>query len=133
MCFPLIQGYTIGVVKGSLPTTQFSSLTSHFIMNTIYTLKFAEGYSRLPYAGEVVNTNKSLGWGTDPTETKTLVTYTPTENAGEFLFFTVTIKRTMKPSTFQGKTPYEVVRVLNSGYTNVSPGMKSQEVLSQFM
>jgi len=83
--------------------------------------------------GEVVNTNKSLGWSSDLTETKTLVTYTPTENTGEFLFFSVLITRTDKDSTFQGKTPYEVVEVLNSGYTQVSPGMKSQDVLSQFI
>ena len=102
-------------------------------MNTIYTLKFDHGYSRLPYVGEVVNTNKSLGWSSDPTETKTLVTYTPTDNKGEFLFFTVVITRTDKDSTFQGKTPYEVVKVLKSGYTKVSPGMKSQDVLSQFI
>ena len=102
-------------------------------MNTIYTLKFDEGFTRLPYVGEVVNTNKSLGWSSDLSETKTLVTYTPTENKGEFLFFSVVIQRTDKDSTFQGKTPYEVVEVLKSGYTQVSPGMKSQEVLSQFI
>ena len=102
-------------------------------MNTIYTLKFDKGYARLPYVGEVVNTNKSLGWSSDLSETKTLVTYTPTDIKGEFLFFSVVIKRTDKPSTFENKTPYEVVEVLNSGYTKVSPGMKSQEVLAQFI
>lgn len=102
-------------------------------MNTIYTLKFDEGYSRLPFVGEVVNTNKSLGWSTDLSETKTLVTYTPTNNKGEFLFFSVVITRTDKDSTFYGKTPYEVVQVIKSGYTQVSPGMKSQEVLTQFI
>ena len=102
-------------------------------MNTIYTLKFDQGYSRLPFVGEVINTNKSLGWSDDKDQIKTIVTYTHTDNKGEYLFFTVDIKRTDKPSTFENKTPYEVVNVINSGYTQVSPGMKSQDVLQQFV
>ena len=102
-------------------------------MNTVYTLRFDKGYNRLPMCGEVINTNKSLGWSSDLNETKSVVTYTTTENKGEYLFFTVEVKRTDKDSTFEGKTPYEVVKVINTGYTTVSPGMKSQEVLSQFM
>ena len=101
--------------------------------NTIYTLKFEDGFTRLPFSGEVINTDKSLGWSEDLTETKTMVTYTSTDLVGEFMFFTVLITRTEKDSTYQGKTPYEVVRVLNQGYTQVSPGMKSQEVLNQFV
>ena len=98
----------------------------------LYTLKFENGYNRLPYSGEVINTNKSLGWGQDPSETKVIVTYTSTQNQGEYLFFTVEVTRTHKDSTYQGKTPYEVVNLINSGYTSVCPGMKDQETLSQF-
>ena len=104
---------------------------------TIYThrIDWSVDNNRLPYVGESVTLSKSLGWSTDTSETKTVVCYSPSDlvphtlkrGNDDYLFFTVELVN--NPS--EGK--YPVVRVHNSGYTTVSPGMKSQEILSQFI
>ena len=104
---------------------------------TIYTHKidWSLDNNRLPYVGETVTLTKSLGWSDNPDQIKTVVCYSPSDRVphtlergrGDYWFQTVDIINNLSGNT------HRVVKVHNSGYTPVGPGMKSQEVLSQFM
>jgi hypothetical protein len=108
----------------------------HSLTMTIYTHKidWVADNNRLPFVGETVTIKKSLGWANSDDKVKTIVCYsksdlvphTLSKGNTDYCYFTVDIVN-------NNTNKFTVVKVHNQGYSDLMPGMKSQEVLSQFL